>query len=144
MGQIEDDSNFNFKQKYDEDKEMFDNNLHSCEYYEMGEFKNKFTKHLDSFSTYSHNIRSVNGNWDNILDIINSAKPIKFSVIAFQEIWSVQKIYEIPGYGKFEFKTRDKNVTPNPNCGGGVGVFIDDNYKDYEILEDISKFIPHL
>ena len=32
----------------------------------------------------------------------------------------------------------------NPNCGGGVGLFIDKKYKDYEILSDESVFEPHL
>ena len=55
------------------------------------------------------------------MDIIDSVQPMKFSVIGFQEIWSVQKIYELPGYTKFEYNTRDKNGPPNPNCGGGFG-----------------------
>ena len=29
-------------------------------------------------------------------------------------------------------------------CGGGVGLFIDDKFKDYEILEEESVFIPHV
>ena len=144
FGQIENDLNYNFKNKYDEDKEIFDEQLHSCEYYQMDEFKSKNIKHINSFSTYSHNIRSLNGHWNDVLDIIYSAQPLKFSVLAFQEVWSVQKSYEIPGYGKFEFKTRDKNGPPNPNCGGGVGIFIDNKYKDYEILEEESIFIPHV
>ena len=144
FGQIENDLNHNFKNKYDEDKEIFDEQLHSCEYYQMDEFKGKNIKHINSFSTYSHNIRSLNGHWNDVLDIIYSAQPLKFSVLAFQEVWSVQKSYEIPGYGKFEFKTRDKNGPPNPNCGGGVGIFIDNKYKDYEILEEESIFIPHV
>ena len=78
------------------------------------------------------------------MDIFSTAQPVKFSVIALQEIWSVQKNYSIDGYGKFEFITRDKTGPPNPNCGGGVGLFIDSNYKDYEILADESIFIPHV
>ena len=42
LGQIEDDKNLNFKAKYDEENEIYTNNLHSCEYYEMSEFKNSF------------------------------------------------------------------------------------------------------
>ena len=144
MGQIQDDKIYNFKTLYDEDEDIFNNDLHSCNYYEMSELKNKFIKSKDCFSTYSHNIRSINGHWDDLKDIINSAQPIKFSVLAFQEIWSVQKSYEIPGYGKFEFNSRDKNGPPNPNCGGGVGLFIDNKYKDYEILSEESIFIPHV
>ena len=101
MGQIEDNQNFNFKTIYDEDNEVFVENSHSCEYFEIDEIKHKFDKHIESFSTYSHNIRSINGHWDDILDIIHSTQPLKFSVIAFQEVWSVQKNYEIPGYCKF-------------------------------------------
>ena len=144
MGQIEDDKNLNFKRKYDEEQEIYTDNFHSCDYYEMSELKNKFHKSSQCFSTYSHNIRSINGHWDDLLDIINSAKPIKFSVLAFQEVWSVSKNYKIPGYSKFEFLTRDKNGPPNPNCGGGVGLFIDNKYKDYEILNEESVFIPNV
>ena len=144
LGQIEDDQNLNFKSKYDEDKEIYTDNLHSCDYYEMSELKTKFLKNNQCFSTYSHNIRSINGHWDDILDIINSANPIKFSVLAFQEVWSVSKNYKIPGYCKFEFNSRDKNGPPNPNCGGGVGLFIDNKYKDYEILTEESVFQPHV
>ena len=76
--------------------------------------------------------------------IVNSAKPIKFSVLAFQELWSVSKIYKIPGYCKLEYNTRDKNGPLKLNCGGGVGLFIDDKYKDYEILKDESVFKPNV
>ena len=144
LGQIEEDKNYNFKAMYDEDADIFDDNLHTCEYFEMSELKQKFSKNIESFSSYSHNIRSLNGHWDDILDIVNSAKPIKFSVLAFQEVWCVSKNYEIPGYSKFEYKTRDKNGPPNPNCGGGVGIFIDTKYKDYEVLSDASVFMPHV
>ena len=130
LGQIEDDKDFDFKMKYDEDKEIYTDDLHSCNYFEISELKNTFSKNNNSFSSYSHNIRSINGHWDDILDIIDSAKPIKFSVLAFQEVWSVTKNYEIPGYSKFEYNTRDKNGPLNPNCGGGVGIFIDNKYKD--------------
>ena len=94
LGQIEEDKNYQFINKYDEDNDMFVQNLHSCKYYEMDEIKNKFAK-ADGFSTYSHNIRSINGHFDDILDIVHTAQPLKFSVLAFQEIRSVQKTYNI-------------------------------------------------
>ena len=144
LGQIEVDDNFNFRKVYDEENDIFDSNLPSCEYYEMNEFKNSFIKSKNGFSTYSHNIRSMNGHWNDILDTINSAQPFKFSVLAFHEVWSVQRLFEIPGYSKFEYNTRDKEGPPKPNCGGGVGLFIDNNYKDYEILTEESVFIPHV
>ena len=96
--------------------------------------KNQFSNMNEEISTYSRNIRTINGHWM----IFASAQPIQFSV------WSVQKTYAIPGYGKFEFIARDKNGPPIPNCGGGVGLFVDEKYKDYEILKEESVFIPHV
>ena len=144
LGQIQDDKIYNFKNQYDDEKELFHDNVHNCEYYEMSELKSTFIKSKDCFSTYSHNVRSLNAHWDDLLDLLNSAQPLKFSVIALQEIWSINKNFEIPGYSRFEFNTRDKNKRSNPNCGGGVGLFIDTKYKDYEILTDESIFIPHV
>jgi hypothetical protein len=40
LGQIEDDLNYNFKHKYDEENEIYTDNLHSCKYFEMPEIKN--------------------------------------------------------------------------------------------------------
>ena len=72
LGQIKNDKNYNFLNKYDEDKEIFSNNYHSCDYYEMEGLNNKFSRFKDRFSTYSHNIRSINGHWEDFLDIIDS------------------------------------------------------------------------
>ena len=126
IGQIENDQNqFNFRSKYDDENELFHNINNSCNYYDMSNLKSNFSKLNQGFSIFSHNIRSINGHWEDILDIINENQPLKFSILAFQEIWSVQRTYEIQGYNKFEYNTRDKNSTLNPNCGGGVGLFVD-------------------
>ena len=101
---------YNFVKKYDEDNELFSQNIHSCKYYEMDELKKVFLNNSANFSTFSHNIRSINGHWDDILDIIDSATPVKFSVVALQEIWNVPKILTIPGYCKSEFLTCDQMV----------------------------------
>ena len=77
---------------------IYDENVHSCKYYEMSEFNTRFSPIKTKFSLYSHNVRSLNGHWDNFLDILNSAQQVKFSVIALQEIWSIQKQYELDGY----------------------------------------------
>ena len=143
LGQIEEEKEYNFKSKYDEDGNIFIDEQ-NCKYFEIFELKNEFVQRKNSFSCYSHNIRSINGHWDDILDIMGSVKPIKFSVLAFQEIWSISRVYEIPGYCKLEYNTRDKNASINPNCGGGGGLFIDEKYKDYEILSDASIFIPNV
>ena len=143
LGQIENDKTFDFRSKYDEDNELYTNNIDLGRYYESSELKSAFEKFKQGFSIYSHNVRSINGHWDDILDSINENQPLKFSVLAFQEIWSVQRAYEIPGYHKLEYITRDKDGAPNPNCGGGVGLFVDQKY-DYEILNVESALVPHV
>ena len=144
IGQIENDQNqFNFRSKYDDENELFHNINNSCNYYDMSNLKSNFSKLNQGFSIFSHNIRSINGHWEDILDIINENQPLKFSILAFQEIWSVQRTYEIQGYNKFEYNTRDKNSTLNPNCGGGVGLFVDKKL-NYENLNVPSAFIPHV
>ena len=143
LGHIENDKKFHFNSKYDEEHELFHDIRNSCSYYDVSDFANTFSKSKRGFSIYSHNIRSINGHWDDILDTVAQNQPIKFSILAFQEIWSVQRSYEIPGYNKFEYTTRDKTTTPNPNCGGGVGLFVDKNL-EYELLNIESAFIPHV
>ena len=143
LGQIENDKNLNFKSKYDEEHEIFHDINNSCKYYDVSELKTNFYNHKQGFSIYSHNIRSINGHWDDLLDTVNQNQPLKFSILAFQEIWSVQRSFEIPGYSKFEYITRDKYTTPNPNCGGGVGFFIDTKFA-YELLNIQSSFLPHV
>ena len=94
------------------------------------------------FSSYSHNVRSLAGHFDGLIDLLDQAKPHKFSIIALQEVWSISKEYSIPSYHKLEYCTRDMNQhLPNPNCGGGVGFFIDSNFS-YEILNIESSFLP--
>ena len=61
LGQIEGDKFYNFAKKYDEDNEIFSQNINSCKYYEMEEISKTFSNKSDNFSIYSHNIRSING-----------------------------------------------------------------------------------
>ena len=92
--------------------------------------------------SYSHNVRSLAGHFYDLVDLLDQAKPHKFSVIALQEVWSISREYSIPTYHKLEYCTRDMNkATPNPNCGGGVALFIDQKIS-YDILCPESSFIP--
>ena len=61
LGQIEGDGKYNFITNYDEDNEVISQNMHSCKYFEMEEVTKIFSKQSNNFSTYSHNIRSING-----------------------------------------------------------------------------------
>ena len=88
----------------------------------------------------SQNIRSLGGKFDNFREYIASFRSLKVSVVALQEVWSVGRIYDLPGYHPIEFNTRDKSRTLNSNCGGGVGIYISDSL-DYEILQFENQFI---
>ena len=64
-----------------------------------------------------------------MIDLLDQAKPHFFSVIALPEVWSISREYNIPTYHRLEYCTRDMN-TPirNPNCGGGVGIYIHNQF----------------
>ena len=126
------DENLNFKKIFDDNNYIY-NGDHHCEYVEIDQIT-KLTS-TDNFSVYSHNVRSLAGHFDDLLDLLDQAKPHKFSVIALQEIWSISTEYSIPSYNKLEYCSRDMNKPlPNPNCGGGVGLFIDSQL-EYEMLD---------
>ena len=110
----------------------------TCQYFQPQEVQSTFSNNC--FSLYSHNIRSLSGHFDDLRDSLYLMLPASFTVIALQEIWSINKCYELTGYSKLVYKTRDMNTEPNPNCGGGVGFYINNNY-DYQILEEESVFM---
>ena len=93
-----------------------------------------------SFSIFSHNIRSLSGHFESLKDCIYSMLPATFSIIALQEVWSIYKTFELTGYSNIIFKTRDMNKERNPNCGGGVGFFVNSKL-EFEVLEEESIFI---
>ena len=89
------------------------------------------------FSVMSHNIRSLNPTtFDEIQLFFNDISKKKFTVVAVQEIRQINQIYEPAAYHKLISKTRKKKKTR----GGGVGFWVDSNYK-FEILEDLSIII---
>ena len=138
---MESNDQLNFRNIFDDDNVIYNEN-HYCEYVEVDQIS-KLTK-IDNFSTYSHNVRSLSGHFDALVDLLDQAKPHIFSVIALQEIWSISRDFSIPTYHKLEYCTRDMNEpAPNPNCGGGVGFFIQSKFS-YEVLEIKSSFIPGL
>ena len=124
------DSSTHIKDLLDED---FD-----CQYLDVNELQELADN--NSFLVVSQNIRSLGGKFDNFSEYIASFRSLKVSVIALQEVWSVGRIYDLPGYHPIEFNTRDKNRTLNSNCGGGVGIYISDSL-DYEILQFENQFI---
>ena len=143
---------FDFKNKFDdtEDSEgIYNNTEHSCLYYDMDEFRSKFCRDLtlgsSKFSTFSLNIRSLPGKWEEFRDFVSclNGKNFRFSVIAVQEVWNVPRglNYDLVGYKPFEYRIRDPSGLDG-NAGGGVGIWVDNNL-EFEILDSLTIFEPH-
>ena len=68
-----------------------------------------------------------------------------FSYIGLQEIWSIGEYFELPGYNKLEYRSRDMRSNPNPNCGGGAVFFLSKQFKvkispgKFKIIGNIYK-----
>ena len=77
----------------------------------------------NNFMVLSQNIRSLGGKFDQFSEYVGSFKS-KVTAIALQEVWSVGRIYDLPGYHQLQYNTRDKGKTLNSNCGGGVVIYI--------------------
>ena len=94
-----------------------------------------------TFSIFSLNVRSLTGKFDELLLYLAQSHPYNFSVLAFQEVWSVNCDLKIEGYQQLEFNTRDKHQAKrSPNCGGGVGMFIKNGFS-YEVLNVENCFV---
>ena len=63
------------------------------------------------------------------------------SIICIQEIWSSHANLSIPGYHPIELYSRDMDTMANPNCGGGVGIYIrkDIEFKVVTVKNSIIK-----
>ena len=96
--------------------------LKPSSYYEFEEYQNinAAPYFYSNFSMLSFNIRSLHGKYEEFKDFLSDIKH-RFSIICWQEIWSVSREYPLEGYQSIEFNTRDAHLsTPNRNCGGGV------------------------
>ena len=88
----------------------------------------------------SLNICSLASKHDDLQDLIGSLPLETFTVVALQEIWSISKQYELPGYHPLLSRTRDQFTVLNSHCGGGVGLFVSKLW-DVELLEQQSVFL---
>ena len=79
-------------------------------------FKNNLT-------VLSLNIRSLTNKISHLSNILShlDAPP---TIICLQEIWGTHGNLNLEGYNKLEYYSRDSIGIPNPNCGGGVGIYI--------------------
>ena len=117
----------------------------SCNFLDLAQSKDCLSSNdnADSFSIFSHNVKSYHNKYSQLCEL-HSDFGSAFSVIALQEVWSVGRNLDIPGYQNLIYNTHAKNLTPlNPNCGGGVGIVIK-NKLNFEILEFDRQFLPKI
>ena len=142
---VQQDCNFNIKDILNnESNSLYSNSNHTCKSYDFDTFKEKTEKLTDSMSILSLNIRSLPNKWSHFEDFVSNVNSTKFklSVIGLSEIWNIpfNLNFKLPGYKPLVYKIRD-SLGVNNNAGGGVGLFVDDNF-EFEVLENISIFIP--
>ena len=117
-------------------KDMLDDDF-ECQYLDVNDVHRMADD--NNFLVLSQNIRSLGGKFDQFSEYVGSFKR-KITAVALQEVWSVGRIYDLPGYHQLEYNTRDKEKTLNSNCGGGVGIYINESL-DYEILHFENQFL---
>ena len=118
-------------------KDLFDDGF-ECQYLDIEEMYELAT--ADKFSVLSQNVRSLGGKFDHFREYVGRYKENKITCILLQEVWSIGREYNLPGYHSLEYNTRDKDKVLNSNCGGGAGIYIS-NTLDYEVLEFKDEFI---
>ena len=73
---------YNFKSKVNEAGDndcMYSGIHHSCSYYDLDEFTNNFNRDNNKFSSFSLNVRSLPGKWDEFRNYIGSLSNNNFS-----------------------------------------------------------------
>ena len=117
-------------------KSIFDDDF-SCQYVDI---EKMFHQTEGKFTAISQNVRSLGGKFDLICEYLGRQRGSKLTCIALQEIWSISRNYDLPGYHPLVYNTRDKNKTLNSNCGGGVGFYISST-SDFEIVQLENEFV---
>ena len=140
-------SNFsNDSSENDDNSLLYNNNGHTCDYFDINDFSNTVNCLQKQISFYSHNVRSLTGKFNEFTELIQSLNnnKFKFTVISITELWNVPSDiqYTLPGYSPLHFSIRDKTQLNN-NAGGGVGLWVDSNYS-YEPIDKLSVFEPHV
>ena len=91
------------------------------------------------FSLFSLNIRSLSNKLAQLTNIL-AQFDYPPAIICLQEIWSAHGNIKLDGYHPLEYVSRDSNSIPNPNCGGGAGIYIRNNI-EYQKISLPNEFI---
>ena len=105
------------------DEDLF--RVERTKYYEFEELDriSKLWDFTNNLTILSLNIRSLPNKVAKLTNLLSQISTIP-SIISLQEIWSSNGNLALEGYSKLEYYSRDTSEIPNPNCGGGVGIYI--------------------
>ena len=108
-----------------------------CSYISLEQINKHFSD--KAFSIMALNVRSLASCFDELKELTSKIKA-PFSVISLQEVWSISKAYSLPDFHPLQTMTRDREGPVNPNCGGGVGIYVHKSL-DFEPLPSLNSFI---
>ena len=89
-------------------RSLYDDDF-ECKYIDM-DIIGRLTN--DKFSIFSQNVRSLGGKFDLIREYVGRCDS-KITCIALQEVWSIGRKYDLPGYHQ-EYNDCDKEKNINP------------------------------
>ena len=81
LDHVQTEPDYNFKNIINDDEENntpYSNIGHFCEYFEEEDFTYKFKDISKQISTFSHNVRSLTGKWDDFSSLIANLNKNKF------------------------------------------------------------------
>lgn len=104
-----------------------------CRYFDIGSF-NQLTGKPHVFSLFHANSRSLNKNFNSIIDFLSLLNH-EFSIIGFSETWLSDQISPLLQIDQYTFIESHRDS----KRGGGVGLFISNNYT-FVKRTDISFF----
>ena len=113
---------------------MYQSNCHS---FPLSDLEANISAH--NFNIFSANVRSLTASYDGLCNLLAGLPPAYFDILGLQEVWSVNPGLIIPGYQTILFNTRDKGLSKNSHCGGGVAFFVR-NELNFEIMSEQSVF----
>ena len=87
-------NNNGFQNDHEDELDIYSHTGHSCKYFNIDEFSNKYSNVNQQVSFFALNIHSLQNKFSGLLDIIETIQKdkFKFSVISLTEVWNVPNL----------------------------------------------------
>ena len=113
--------------------DIFIENSQDSKYYTPQEFSNEFNSTPDNLSLFHANIRSLNKNFEYLVDLLHSINNFPFSVIGLSETWLHENSPDMFNLPNYKLIRADRNG----RRGGGVALYISQNLK-FKVRTDVK------